>query len=723
MTMGFLPLLSVVLLVAPADSADLSKPVSLSLPAMSVERSLAELSTKAGVPLVAAAPVRQEILILRLVKLPLCVAMDKIASATAAEWQKTPAGFQLVRTPEGVRKLQEQERAAEIERVRAALGKLSAISDQPWNDEKAKGLANGLESLQRSYNPQHVPDGFWLRYEGALRQAPAGRAVRRMLPLLDPVELATLPVGERVVFSTQPTRVQRPLKGDPGPVLESFYREQSIWASALERVPSESGNDAGITLISDADRSALSARPSKILVAATRYASDAGIALEAMIVASDGKIVGQSSVALTESAPPSAVASTEPMPGETAIALSDDAAAMAARVLGTPATLTDEARRLIVNPEKSDPLSLYASQMISMASEGRHESLVACIPDSEMWTLASLARDRGLKPAALLNGLRNAGQVAIDEKDGVLTLSPRHPLEASANRLDRAALGKLLRACAANGRADVESLASFAWQVPNEESGQLGTVLATAYFGQRGSETMNDWKALRLYGSLSPMQRRSLQSGPLELRALSPQQTELVRSMVFGGSSDLNYEPADPSPGLSEKEQMAFEEAQSDASARFAEGIFHEATEALPTGLDLRGTLTMSDSTKASLFVSGRDGTESFEGEPMTAEEAAMTLFAQQRRELFPFSGNRIAEGFRTGSRRQIEIRLKLAPTLVQSVALEDQSPATGAAVSMAQLPQDVRRDIEAALNAIQQQFKDAKPGDFAGLQKRSPPP
>jgi hypothetical protein len=702
----------------------LDEKVTFTNPGLAVPQLIQELSKAAHVPLFAPKAFQSDVLAIRVKDATLSELLAKIGDLTAAEWQPKGDGFELVRS----RKKQMAEEKAEydrevamfqtaIDKQKQALAKL-----EPWTEKSATTLANLLNDAQRSQPTDgRFDNGAWQRMQAMDAKAPGGRALTRILAALDAKQLASLPADYKIVFSDQPTAMQRRLPKEVIPGLQQLVAEQNIWSDVASKV---FGDPQG-GLFSNAiwmKRPFDGQRGKVLLMISKSSGARQNVGANIEIAASDrkGTIVVRGNHYLNTGAtgnykPPLPQPNEKPLPlsplGEAAKGIMERGPTN-----GGERKLPKEVVDLLLDPEHHEPLALATGDMLVKIAEAREENLVAQISD-ELFIMGVFAGAQKMTPSMALKTIEMGSMVS--EKGGWLTISPIGPATARALRMDRAIVGRFVRETAKDGRANLEEQATYAMGTTGELYNTLGFFI-TMVLSQSQQTEYFDPAMLRLYGLLDPNQRQALFRGTrLSLGGLTSTQFEIVNKMVFGTN-----------PNLQAKQQPKGALPDS-AWEAFYNGIGREPTELFPNGIPRESTVVLRIQSDAVMISppyeapgGGMYGTRS-----LGPDEVAQNLYARERPGIFPWIDGDTGwdqRKFWFGNRRVLDFTFDFGELALMSKQLQDTKFQSGDAVPYSQIPSEFRDSVQKRLEELRKQYAKVKPGDLGGSRstvQRPPPP
>lgn len=686
----------------PVAGQDLGKKVTLTLPAVEIKEALRQLSTQTGLKFEASGRVTGEPLLLDVRDVTVQDLMPRIAAAMKAEWEKIPDGFRLTRSPALDRQQENAELAARTVGIKKGLQRYLDEHQQmgQWDAETIAKLVEA-EKKQRERTMKDIErnlsgdNTMMISMASNGSKTPAGTALYEILKGINARDLAQIQPGARVVYSSNPTPMQRSSSFDARLAINRFVAAHNMLANAVANEPALPNK---VTFQGGLD---LQAKPitggtGKLLLIVNRQAADSPLTLHLKIADPSGKIIASSQafVDVTEtpaetklSAPSKAIKLSEPS-DELVKLLKDDGESSRSSVnvmeingdrvvmssgdpeAGKPISpaLLDK----LIHPDKVDPLSLFVSEALIQASAAKGTNLVASPPDAAFGAYAG-ALSKESNAGTVLGLVGQAGMTA-EEKDGWLVLSPTSPFASRQGRMSRGALGNLLRSIVGAGYARLNEMGAYAASLPvyREEKGPddhyLQVISPAAYRDYRDMLAMSEGM-LVLYGMLSSEQRRVLESGQnLLARNLGPGPSAQVSNIIYNRPSGL---PMIRGEGMSMMMAVSSGGDEGDAPPEFGnDSLSKEPTEIYPTGIPVLASLTLKVTPEEAVFsrLSG-----SRDGRFFTAGELGM-MQGMAEREASTGSGIRPQNftKFRNANLAKLEMKLAMTEKQNQSARLRD---------------------------------------------------
>ncbi len=640
--------------------------------------------------------------------------LGKIALAATATWQPIEGGYRLV--PDNAA------RGIEASRERAL--RLQAINE---------GVKKKQEAAKKGGDEAAMAAGAFMG---------AGK-IDDFIPMLDLPAIAAMEAGDRVVFATSANGAQRPLRGNPMPVIAQWVADHNktakTMAGSMDQMPEEA--KAFMTgPIGDRFKKMtkqVTANPSKLIVVVTKGgnpifgAMGLGMRVEARAYGADGSLLLEESgsldsdmmATLMQFAVKKPVA---PNTKNTPIEYSADAKALIATStienpmsggnlagLKFPASLHEK----LFNPDKFDPLALVPGEGLAAFAKARNKPLVGCIPDSAYPGLITNGAPKTVEEVE--EGFKT-GSMRLVPDASFLVIKPAEPATSRRTRVDRIALTTLLAAVANHDTPNLDELSAYAVKTvapaDNAVSMSFLTKFAPATMGSMAG--MVSWDALRLFGSLTSSQRQTLASGgQVPFGFVAPVGQNALRAMLYGSSGQLSVDR----PGVSNEPDI-FSTAMKMMMGGGGVDIRDEPTEVAPHGLPNNGYLQATVTTDTIIRPVAAEGEVYYS---LGSDELAMfhmmstgPMAAQMQ------DAMKLPESGRLGSRTLWNIRGYVAQgAYVASALTDDRNPKDGQLVSLNNLP----ADLQAKVNAKSEKLKKSPfgaimaMGALAGRQQAKP--
>jgi hypothetical protein len=431
----------------------LDRKLSPQLRATTARSALAKLSEMSGTPLAVEPALSGEIILVQAKGVTLKDLLARIARVMHAEWEPTKEGYRLARPANITQASEERDRkafAARLKKLLDAKGQQMAKTPDPYAQAEAtlKALEDFNEKAQR---------GTGLNLDEPVKGSPAGRLCMELVVALGADELAGLPLFQSVVYSSHPTRAERPLPPKAAELIRTYAEaEQRLALLVGEKQPN------GVAPPFTSAPFAAALKPGgigKVLLSISSYGRTLSFGVNIYTKAGDERVFAPgSSYDLGDNAYADEAREAKAAPPRF-VELSPTAAEFEKASAGSwdhsrfldpkpsKVELTERLLEVLAGPETIDPLSLAATDGILAMAKERGKNVIACLPDS-VGRVAHLAVKVGRLDVRLFERLLplTGGTRTAVEGDW-LELSPMSPAMTTRFRLPRPALGKFVRAC------------------------------------------------------------------------------------------------------------------------------------------------------------------------------------------------------------------------------------------------------------------------------------
>lgn len=528
--------------------------LTLSVPAARLPVLLSEISAKTGLALEAGPAMRQEVVCLFVKDAPVATVLAKLAEVTGGEWRES-GGVKRLFPSTAVERREKAERETKVtEGARAALKAEHVKIDRARTlDEKT------IRSLvELSQKAMLLPGGLHGDGDPALTKeieakdpgAPSERLLVRLLDLVPFSEWTSLPSGARVVYSLNPTEMQRALPVVAAEEIRRFAAERQIWMRLMGPVYAKAMEAFARDLEKGGEESDLPSRvptqlPERFKINLVIQLDAYGGGATASLSVRDlmGEEVDTASLNLNvrsgEDEDTEESKEPAPHPGDL-LSLSPETLDFAklvgtSRVVSaTEANLESRINRwrpFALDPVGNEPMAPFAQLWIEMA-KAKNVNLVGYVDDF-------LSQGNPRKPIGADELLANLSEAnTVVNGDGWLTIRPRAFSEVRKYRVDRELASRLYPlALRANGLT-IDHAADYA-----AASGSPLALAASVWDG--GYLSFLLWangiprprlfmsSALQIYGMLGPKERQTIHSRALRFSELPARAQELLAHNLY----------------------------------------------------------------------------------------------------------------------------------------------------------------------------------------------
>lgn len=651
-----------------AVAQNVAQTVTFTSRAATADHVIAALANAAKLKLSVSPSMANEVLVISVKESSVGDLLGRIATVTAGSWKWEGANLKLVPNDAA----RQREAKAELEETTLAF---------------KQEIADRMKSKAGGVDPQALVLGH-----------------------LDPAALASLGDNERVVFSTRPTRTQRPFIGDISSLVDRIVQKHN---ADIASGPAflEDDEDEIEEPSTYRERIAESKRPigdvSKAIVVASKMPNGVGeypVLVELRLYDASGRVAYSHESGLNGFTSENSVELEAPAPSgpQIPIELSLTTRELSEHLRRIAAgrrdvRLSAELRQLIYHPDKVDPLSLFTSDGLLSLAKKRGLPMVASLSDD-----CALYSRKISTVEAFEQELRGKGELRSKVEGGWLMIRPSKPAKARNRRVDRVALAALMRSAEERGAPGLADLAAFSLRAPWRLG---GGGISTIYMSHVVPElttlrllTPWSWEMLRFYDSLPPQLKSGSSTGfRLSFRALTDHQRSLLRQLVYGSMPLIESEGSMPT----EQGTGLFENLISSRMNAAANGSDYrsEPTELLPNGITESGFMEVVPMVQplATPVLKEGEGVGSF-GVLDADLMAKLKIFkeepADEDSELIPSF-----DQVRIGRRTVYRFTFRFTPQfLIRQCLNDDQLPKGGPAVSMANLPAEFQKLIAAKL-------------------------
>lgn len=509
-------------------AASLKQSLTISLGPDRPKKILASLSQQVGEKLVCAPGLEKEILMIRVKNVSWPVLKTKLAEVSWAQWRKREDEWVFERPQSLVRLHKEavlRKRAAEFKsQIKAVNSRLTAWTPATLNQLLAKQSQAAETEFNAGVETKSAAIQAMLR-TGI--DTPAGRALTRVLALIDPAELASLSRNSMAVYSTRPTAVERKLPDGTGDVLKQFVVEHESYAAGIA---GRKDLFAPVAYLDPRFNVAPDLPQATRFVIVIRRMFDGGPDANLSAVDADGRVVARAGFAFSEPSQNATPFKDLPAYPVTLSQTAKEFEAIYTVVSGRyGGDLGDRAaaRKLaiewiptFIKSGEIEPMGFIVGDILSQTAKESSVNLVADLPDKLLTFMPMSRYEKDLQSRSLVERMASPfNNMTGKFADGWLELTPADPVSATEDRIDREALGAFSRQVAEKKRVTLDDLANYAVKVPGHicfES--IDAMIAKIYANHdsmTGSGLANYYCAnvLRFWGSLSAGQRTAIRKG------------------------------------------------------------------------------------------------------------------------------------------------------------------------------------------------------------------
>jgi hypothetical protein len=561
------------------------------------------LTKATGVKFEVSKQLENDVLLLHVENKPLDEVMRKLAEADSAEWEAAGEGFRLTRSTRLIEQLRKERHAHDVEQLRERLGPMLDSVRVTLTSKKFAEMVKESTKIREKFDSEDtkLPKAERVPIEKRLRELdslfPTCRLLGAVLAEIGVDALADIPIGERVVWSNRPTSVQRALSRKSMLALARFPSEHAFSVTELiammpkSEIPPDSDlnelkkyasavyGSAFITveMPSPQEGERPLGAPDRMLVVIRR---DGGADYSIQINATDARnrkvlsVTADSLFADREyEEPEMPEGSGKPVQpgGEPVVQWSPISRLLLkeeARIQGADSSIVQPAKRQpadpalvdwLVNPEINEPLSMGATDVLLAAAKHKSVNVAACVPDVLAW-YERYFDTAAMKVSDISDYLTKGHDLFADVKDGWLITRPNWPLDEQEARIDRGAMGNLLRIIARDGISNLEAESVYLTRTTSSAFPMMTLAPARLLGGGRGNLPGSPRpELLRLYGMMTPAQKKKLAGGNLVTFAeLNAPQRRQASHIIYQDPEDDEYRGA-PAFGSGDTSNTAME--------------------------------------------------------------------------------------------------------------------------------------------------------------------
>jgi hypothetical protein len=621
----------------------LAKTVTFTSRAGNAVSVVSALGQAVGAPLAAAQKMNTEVLIIRLDKVPLREAMQRIAVATGGSWTLDHGTFYLGRTAADETRRRLSARAGEL----AGLNKLISTAKthiaeaKPYDDATAKRLASDLEAYTsaRRDNPN-------ARYQVSeirdfTNRMPIANLKDAVLAQVDPAVLLDTPPGRRTVFSTDADVTELPLKVDVSDAVASFVKAQHLLAGKMK--PADPGDVSRDPMLLQ-QVSPVTAPILKLDVVIDRT-QPMGPNMEIELTGSGGQILATTQFPIVPDPGAPNLSQFVANAGETKLTVAPDELAEMKQIavsmekVGKYPPLSAAAAERMTNPEKYEPLGTYVSSFYLQSAEVLSKNLVSDVPDAYIMlgpAAATMTVPTATNWLKLTNTIGNLiAPTKIDDKWIEIDGGAAAPTSVLTLRANRRLLSDLFADIKTNGTT-IGGLGRYAFE-SNQSAPDYMSIIKLAGLGVMIDN--DHWQTLRLLGALLA-HGGSVSAKPQEIpfRSLDRPTLDLLTEQVFC-------------------DQLKSGRAYLMRPGGASDTLGQEVCDELPQGLPQDGSITVQSQTDEVAYADGP------RVEAATPEMIAWNTYMATHPDRFPnhITGPTTSGKFRMGSQQTVTLQIQLS--------------------------------------------------------------
>lgn len=711
-----------------------SRTVSVEIEPMSLDRALAKISAETGTKLGTIASMKSTVVQVSVTDVEPDALLAKVAEVVGGIWRVESDGtMRLYEDTEKTRQLAREALAARTKKFDDEIARLKKELAESGDFDPAKvreqaGIVTEETNEGGERRTETRMGGPGMRFNMAAM--PGGRAIVRAVAAMSGRDFATIGEGQRVVFSSAPTAMQKRLGGNPMRDAQTFLNEEQKMRDLMPR-RGPGGRPGGAP-------EGQQQQPTLGKVFLIANGERNSVRLEYFAASTTGEIIGRGFLSLGgaqefgfDSTPPANTAT--PNAPQDGLKVSEGAKS-AAKALQSPggvfgqffttspiavtlgsgeeqnviafepqaegndrtaadASLLDK----LTKPSEFEPLSLFSGEALRVALGD--VDTVACLPDSLLsYAAAAIVRERSAKDFLGDDG----SPIKVETKDGWALVTPKDLLRSRAERADRFDLELLATNARKNGVMRLADLARYSLEAP-AVSGGLDSAVVTAIdpgASRRFADVYGDSRAaLQVFGKLQGPDFAALEQGIVKPIAGLSGATQAVAGMVYNSGDGPIVQPQRqsenvPSPNIQTLD-IAIEVRGGGGPGQMLRGLMNrtmlnERTEVLPAGLPGGTSLIMQTESREVLYAFNQGGgTGRYTTAEQLGRETAMSEFFARQGSDFLSGRNRGTESYVPTTEAQYTMTFMLAPNITMTRTLVDPGRADTAAGTSANLLPD----------------------------------
>jgi hypothetical protein len=696
---------------------------------------LANLSADFKMKFDAAPQFANEVVLVSVKSQPTQTVLNHLAKLTGGRWEKiNTGGMRLVVDTEARNARDRQVLEAKVAKLRKSiLEQLDASSRFEMPSDVPTPV--GSTAPVPAEKPQKLT-------QAQIDEMLAGQPIPRILAEMDLVPIARMRPGERLVFSSHPTRLQRPLPPSAAKFLAAYVKSHNANVGAVP----DSADDQMAEMMKSMppEFKEMMARQRRKINGYAKATLIIGYAARldnqsaelrlydqtGMVVASEQGTVGQAWYANFAAEMAEANGKTPPSAAKTTpVVYSPDTQAF--QKLQPSITETQEkvvpvtepaTRTRLLDVATTDPLSLGVTDELLAVAKADKRPIIASLSDSNPGFLGSFFVS-GKSIEAVRASIDKGSVHQLVKDDAFLLIRPADPESSRAQRADRIGLARLLKSATSAGLVRLNELALFAGKNPDCRTNSVVSPYFTAFAASVAGGPMGaqvDWQMLRFYGRINPIIGQRLTVG--DAVSLASFDIQPVDAMVFGTPTKLRADRGKPAS------KFNFFDSLADFGGMGSGGIDYkdEPTEVLANGFPSDSVVKVAVISEPFLAVKPGEKSQLGLGS-VGVDEMALFQYMMGIKEVAAMMRASMPKmpTMVRGERTIYEFTIQLGEGLfVKQTLTDDVMPANPSSMSFGQYPADMQKLIDARIEEIKKSPY-ANLGSMLGAMGRGsqPPP
>ena len=681
------------------NPAGLDTPVSIEFHNNSVPSIMAELEKQSGMKIhVQGAPL-YDVVFAKIDKRPLRSTLDVLAKLCDAKWavSQDQVYFSAPWPPSD----QESQRSR-VETI------AKWLQDNPVPPSITKVVADKIIDESLEIQNSQLPNAYQ-KSTSLYQKTPMPRAHLRLLHGLGAKELASIEDGESRVYMFQGRgRIAQLPPSAPG-IFEDLVSEREFYSQLLKsRGVGSEEFEGGMWLPSIMNYSYIQEESTWVLIvhnesygltSELRGFSGSGGEDGRQMVTNDNMSIAQNFTIPEAGTEDSFAEFTQPY------ATPEEFKSLVTMKTGAMPFLSEPLKARFLNMGQDEVLTDFVYDAFLKAGEAKKADVVALIPDAGFFATL-MTTQQSLNLGSILR-YAMLGQGKAEMADGALMVRPLDVVNSRLSRIPRPQTSAYLRSVAANGEADLDSLADLAIACESDMALMMAASLASI-IGEDNNSLGGDMNVIKLYGHLNPTQRKMAKTKGLTLSysSLNAPQKRILEKLLFGRNA-----------GISPKE------VENDIETSTGGGWQLDDMPQLkfPDGIPPQSSVTFRMENRNKLF-----GKMEMEGGYQYVSEANVDSLAwsqaYQEAGFDGFMGD--MKGFTYADRTYLQVSIDFGPLGFFSQSLPIGGPKKDAKyLSLSELPKEFQEEYAKKLKEYTEQVKQMGPPPAGGNGGRRPPP
>lgn len=698
------------------------KAVSVDLPVCPVAKVLEEIGRQTGETLVVSGAVRDDFVFVHVKDLDSEILKQRLAKLVDGTWVKGN-GVQTLTASDNIETQEDIQFQKNIDEWTARIKKDSAKSTAPDT------LALNLNDLEKKLQDNSDPSA-WQKMTNLQKELPISRLGRRLLSDLAP-QLKKIKVGERLVFSQNPTSLQLGLPLSSATTIAEYQRDYTAFRDILLAKGLIDQDNERVYFGNSLSQYGSPTPSQNFFLAVTRDFDN--VTAELKFWDKEGNFIMSEMIPMREYLPESKEdIASNPFKDMTQAVNPPKGAEyfqpLIAATMGRPIVwpgAKDEVITRITDFANHDPLAELPSDIFEQYAKAVNKNVIAYVPDTAIQvafyfafgTDTAKANFATVMPMMLRSSLMGEpNRILVEDENGLQSIRDVYLGGARKIRMPRTATTAFLKSLRLKKKFELDAFADFVKLVKYDDTLIL-VALYAAFAAEKKIEMPrnDDLKLVRFYGEYSQSARDKIKQGEVQtpIDQLTQKQKEILNQFLFKSNSGI--QKSENAAGVA-GEQFGF--SDTDRYGFGIESLKNEPTFLLAKGLPRGSVAVMSMKTIDNLFVM----TE-FEGFRQTSARSlsslAYDLFYKEKG--FSEYYNRPQSYMISPSTAlKLNVKLDVMGTMTKTLFL-DEVPIDGKWGDLSTLPANVQKIINENLAKVREHMKDVQFGNGSGRTVKPP--